>query len=133
MRLEMAIHVHAHEGGELDETDRRGGLLPDSAPARAISSFRTIPSLALGKLVDLGRVDAGVDRPAISVIDAAAPDCRAAITLAATSRLTQGWQTRPYARPGDLLEEADDLRGVVVEGEGTSASGTSRALCQSVI
>ena len=64
MRLKMAVDVHAHEGGELHEA----GI--DLAPAAAIAIghrrdqvlLEPLDRLALGELVDLGRVDAGVDR-----------------------------------------------------------------------
>ena len=106
MRLDVALDVHAHEGGELheariDPAERAG----DSGTARARSgSSRTIRSacdLASSfTLVGLTRVSIG---PAISVMlrgCAGLPFC--AITAAAASTATQGWQTATTCAPGPI-------------------------------
>ncbi len=68
--------------------------------------------LRLGKLVDLGRVDAGVDRPGHQ---RHAARLRRIVALrhhrAATSAATQGWHTATHmrARP-DLFQEPDQVR-----------------------
>ena len=64
MRLQMTLDIHAHEGGELHEA----GIDAPSAAGIAVGHgcdqvlLEPLHRLAFGEIVDLGRVDAGVDR-----------------------------------------------------------------------
>ena len=139
MRLDMALDVHAHEGGELHEARiDPAERAADSATARARSgSARTSRSaceLASSlTLVGLTRVSIG---PAISVM------LRGCAGLSALRHHRGGDQHRDAgladrddmrARP-DHLEEADQMaRRSRRSRSGRATAATSRALCQSVM
>ena len=65
MRLHMAVEVHRHEGGELDEAGIDPPLRALEAQGHAADQVLLEPGdrLFLGEIVDLGRGDARVDRP----------------------------------------------------------------------
>ena len=64
LRLDVPLGVHAHEGGELQEAGidppRRAGIAQRHAAIRLL--LEPVDRLAGRELVDLGRVDARVDR-----------------------------------------------------------------------
>ena len=121
MRLYVALHVHTHEGGELHEA----GINPAAAAGIARRHggdqllLEPVHRLALGKLVDLGRIDAGVDRAGHQRHRAR---LRRVVALRHHARRDQRADARlahgDHMRAGsDLLQEADQVRSVIVEAE----------------
>ena len=136
--LDMALKVHRHEGGELHEA---GIDLPERALAlngHVIDQIVLEPfeRLALGEFVDLGRLDAGVDRAGHQ---GQRRRPRGVIVL----RHDRGGGERRHRRLADrhhmraraqLIEEGDQVLGIFVEAEfALIAIGMSRGLCQSVM
>ncbi len=64
MRLGVAVEIHAHEGGELHEAGIDAPERTVIAEWHARDQVLLEPGhrLALGQFIDLGQVDAGVDR-----------------------------------------------------------------------
>ena len=121
MRFDMAVHVHRHERRQLHETRI------DAAAATGIARrhrgdqllLEPFHRLAFGKLIDFGRIDAGVDRPGHQSHRArlrrmVAHRHHARGNKRADARLAHRHHMRARS---DLLEKLDQVRGVAVETE----------------
>ena len=138
MRLHVALEVHAHEGGELDEARIDPAARAGVAHAGTVGDqvvLEPVDRLRLGQLVDLGRIDPGVDRPGHQ--GHAARLRRIAVLRhhgGGGEHGDAGLAHRDDMRArAHRLQEFDDVLDIFVEAEPPSASGTSRALCQSVM
>ncbi len=119
--LDVALEIHRHKGGELHEA---GIDLAERALAlnrHVIDQvlFEPFQRFALGELIDLGRLDPGVDRPRHQ--DQGCRACRVVI-------LTHdgGGRERGHRRLADrdhvrtrtqLVEKGDQMLGILVEAE----------------
>ena len=135
MRLHMALDVHAHEGGKLHEAriDLAARAVVAERHARDQVLLEPDDRLAVGELVDLGRIDAGVDRPGHQ---------RHAARLAGMialrhhrggdQRRDAGLADRDHVRArAHHLEKADQMVDIVVEAEAAVPRPARRAHCAS--
>ena len=117
----MAVQVHAHEGGELQEAGidaaHRAGVAPGHGADQVL--LEPLDRLAGGQFVDLGGVDAAVDRPGHQ---RHAARLRRVVVLCHQrhrgqgrhARLAHRHQVRARAQP---LDEGDHVFDVLVQAE----------------
>ncbi len=121
MRLEMPLDIHAHERGELDEAriDAAERARIAHRHGRDQVLLEPFDRPRIGEFVDLGRIDAAIDRPRHQ-------GHAARLRGVAGLRHHRGRDQHRHARLADrdhmgarpdLLQETDQVRDVFVEAE----------------
>jgi len=132
----VPVDIHRHEGGQLQKARIDAAQRPRISLRHDADQIALEPGhgAAHGKLVDTGRIDAGIHRPGHQ---RHAERLRGIAVLGhqcdRSERRDAGLAHRQDVTAlADLLEESDQVIDELVEAERPCRGAMSRALCQSV-